>query len=125
MKKRAIIQRILALILTLSLSFSVMSVTAAAAHIEIPGENNGGECETQSVSGVLVFIAGILAGYVIDGVFVYATGYSAAELTSMAISRILGHAENSTTSRIHVDEDGNIIGGSTSGKFSYDYGMAY
>ncbi len=38
---------------------------------------------------VAVFVAGILVGYVIDGIFIYATGHSISELTASAIAKIV------------------------------------
>lgn len=39
-------------------------------------------------AGVTIFIAGILAGYLIDGAIIYATGYSGGQLTANAISSL-------------------------------------
>jgi uncharacterized membrane protein YjgN (DUF898 family) len=41
------------------------------------------------IGAVVVFVSGIIVGYVVDGIFIYATGHSAGELTSTAIKKIV------------------------------------
>lgn len=116
MKKNTMKYRIVSLALSLSLVISIFSATTPTANAQVVYEDQYG---TQAAPvGVIVFVAGILAGYVIDGVFIYKTGYSGGELTSMAIQKIVNHAKNrSGGTTIYVDKDGNLWSGG-SGKFS-------
>lgn len=91
----------------------------------IPQYSQTTDADTQSLtSSVAVFFLGILAGYVIDGVFVYATEYSAAELTSSMIDKIVNFVKGNRCHHVSVDENGNIVGTGISGKFSLDYSFA-
>ncbi len=109
------LSKFLALVLAFTLTWNVLTPVASAHEIERPEQE---EAIAASPGGVLVFVAGILVGYVIDGVLVYATGHSAAELTAIAIQRIIDLASGkSAGSSIHVDENG-IEHGGAGGKFS-------
>lgn len=54
---------------------------------------NSVEPESVTAAGVAIFIAGILAGYLIDGVIIYTTGYSGGQLTSSAIASLVDAAK--------------------------------
>ncbi len=43
----------------------------------------------RSIGAVAVFIGGILAGYLVDGVLIYATGYSGGQLVSNALHSLM------------------------------------
>ena len=115
MKTHTMLHRVLSVILSLSLSIT-FSTTATTAHAKT---FSGDEYAAQSItSGVIIFVAGLLAGYVVDGVFIYATGYSGGELSSMAIERIVKLAKGCNDgTKIYVDKDGFS---GTSGKFSIE-----
>ena len=77
--------------------------------------------ERRSASGVAIFVLGILVGYVVDGVLIYSTGYSAGQLTSQVISKIVRAANRAPQgSKLHFNSNGDLVGGS-SGKYSVLY----
>lgn len=47
------------------------------------------QVEQDRAAGIAIFIGGILVGYLIDGVVLYTTGYTGAELTATAISSLV------------------------------------
>ncbi len=71
-----------------------------------------------AVFSVFIFFLGILVAYVIDGVFVYATGgQSIAQFTAAQIQRIVRYVRNHPLEyQIHVSASGVIHGGG-GGKF--------
>lgn len=60
------------------------TVTVTSSEIYVDGVNS-----TMAVGTVLIFIGGILAGWLLDGAVIYATGYSGAHLASIAISSLM------------------------------------
>lgn len=84
-------------------------------------QEGSSDVEIQVSSGaVAVFVLGILAGYVIDGIFIYTTGYSGGELADALIRKIENFVKYGTFRSAYVDKNGNLTGSSTSGKFSVE-----
>lgn len=126
-------KKLLSVVLCLSLVFSLSVPAFAAESIPIYAKNDSSvelvnmqpDAQTRSISsGVAVFFLGILVGYVIDGVFIYATGHSVGELTSEMIARIVDFVKKGSYSHVTVDENGNIVGSGLSGKFSVELPVA-
>lgn len=119
-------KKLLSVILCLSvvLSLSVPAFAVESTPISIKDDAIV-DAQTRSISsGVAVFFLGILVGYVIDGVFIYATGHSVGELTSEMIARIVDFVKKGSYSHVTVDENGNIVGSGRSGKFSVELPVA-
>ena len=97
-------------------------ITQKSIERMIAQQEGNSDVEIQvSPGAVAVFVLGILAGYVIDGIFIYTTGYSGGELADALIRKIENFVKYGTFTRVHVDANGNITGSSTSGKFSVDF----
>lgn len=60
-----------------------------------------------------VFVAGILAGYIIDGYIMFASGQPAASWISNGMHAALNYynKQSGSVSTIHVSKDGGIYGG--------------
>lgn len=59
---------------------------------------------TQSLMGVAIFVSGYLAGCVMDGVLIYSTGYSGAELSANTIEWILNWIDDNVgVDEVYVD----------------------
>lgn len=85
-------------ILIITLCFSLMPVnytTVFASEIPLFSEeiysddNSITKTEHGFISVVILFVGGIVVGYIVDGIIKYNTGYSAADLTAMQISKIM------------------------------------
>lgn len=66
-------------------------------------------------SSVVVFIAGILAGYVVDGVLIYTTGYSGGELCAAGLNALTQlTAQNSQITQAYFNSiNSNYVDGYT------------
>ena len=101
----------------LSLFMVLYSFQKIEAKTEI--EQNNVVLETQnidlefvkpaSVSGVLIFLGGILVGYLIDGVIVYTTGHSAAEWTAQGIGAIMNWGTIPGVKSVYFSDRGNLF----------------
>ena len=120
-------KKLLSVVLCLSLVFSLSVPAFAAESIPIYAKNDSSvelvnmqpDAQTRSISsGVAVFFLGILVGYVIDGVFFFATGHSVGELTSELIEKIVNYVKKGNYTFVVVDENGNVVG--RVGKFSVE-----
>ena len=61
-----------------------------------------------------VFVAGVLVGYIIDGVIIYASGHSVGEWTAIALDYYFSNQylfDSGELSSIHISSDGTIHGG--------------
>ncbi len=85
-------------ILIITLCFSLMpvkSTTVFASEIPLSSEETYSDdtsitkTERGFISGVILFVGGIVVGYIVDGIIKYNTGYSAADLTAMQIAKIM------------------------------------
>ena len=85
-------------ILIITLCFSLMpvkSTTVFASEIPLSSEetysddNSITKIERGFISGVILFVGGIVVGYIVDGIIKYNTGHSAADLTAMQIGKIM------------------------------------
>lgn len=110
----------LCIIIVLALAFSSLTCIASANDIAAPTFSEvtiEQSASPRSVGAVVVLLAGVIIGYVIDGVIVYATGHSAAELTAQWIRGILAAVKNNPkATSVHVSSSGAIHTGA-SGKF--------
>jgi hypothetical protein len=61
-----------------------------------------------TIAPVVVFIGGIVAGYIIDGVLIVATGYSGGELTAAAIKKILNYSKKHPWVRALIYSNGHV-----------------
>ena len=52
------------------------------------------QIEPQSISGATLFLTGIVVGYLIDGVVIWATGHSAADWTAIGLQNLSNYASN-------------------------------
>ena len=119
MKKRI---KLTAVVLSCLMIFSLISTSVFAANTTLEFvEGTSIDFNTDSqilidsklVGPVLVFFAGVLVGYIIDGVIVYVSGRSAAEWVSLALGY---YKKNKGVKTIHVSKSGQVHGGS-GGKF--------
>lgn len=53
--------------------------------------SNNEVIRTESVGAVLVFVGGVLVGYIVDGVLIYASGQSGGEWVAQALSYYFAH----------------------------------
>ncbi len=113
-------KKLLSVILCLSvvLSLSVPAFAVESTPISIKDDAIVDAQTTSIPGGVAVFFLGILVGYVIDGVFIYATGHSVGELTSELIEKIVNYVKKGNYTFVVVDENGNVVG--RVGKFSVE-----
>ena len=123
-------KKTISILLALVFAFSVVSTAVAERNIRFECRSNDGieqleimrEIEkiesTMGIgSDVAVFFAGILVGYVIDGIFTYVTGgQSIAQFTSAQISRVVSYVRSHFVTKVHVSSSGYIHGGG-GGKF--------
>ena len=115
--------KIFAVILSVILLTTTMNFGSVNAYAETYNNSLSWEerVERRSASGVAIFVLGILVGYVVDGVLIYSTGYSAGQLTSQVISKIVRAANRAPQgSKLHFNSNGDLVGGS-SGKYSVLY----
>ncbi|MBQ6734942.1 MAG: hypothetical protein IJR00_08550 [Lachnospiraceae bacterium] len=137
MKAWVLFRSIMCVLLSVSILTSTVAVAHASEPLPIEAErdveplspidhgNRPPDAEIQSVGGVLLFIAGILVGYIIDGVIIYFSGHSAAELAAELIARIIAFFKklNKTgVTRIYVSSDGTITSG---GSNTCSFGAVY
>lgn len=67
-------------------------------------------------AGVAVFVAGILIGFVVDGVIIYTTGHSAGELTASAIDKIVKFVKNNPQyTYVTYNPGTGVVGGGMGG----------
>ncbi|MEG1009700.1 MAG: hypothetical protein RSF67_07830 [Clostridia bacterium] len=81
----------------MNLSVSYATISGSNLPVVVQQEKNvqNEQVETQGLSiGIAVFVAGIIVGYVVDEVFIYATGHSVGELTAAAIRKIVNFANS-------------------------------
>ena len=64
------------------------------------------------VSEVVIFLAGVVVGYIIDGTIIYATGHSAGEWVAIALKY---YNDNPNVSSIHISSSGRVHGGGSTG----------
>lgn len=66
--------------------------------------------EERAVGTVTVFIAGILAGFLVDGVLIYTTGYTGGELSAAGISALVNiwRNHNATTAYFSSKNSTNV-----------------
>lgn len=90
-------KKIISFILVFALSMILIPTNSSKINAEKANEEQTVTVELETQNGRIivdrdndatVFIGGILIGYVIDGVIIYITGHSAAELTAETIRRI-------------------------------------
>lgn len=64
------------------------------------------------VAKVLVYLKDVLIGFVIDGIFIYATGHSAGELTAAQIDKVVKFVKNNPGyTSVHISSNGGVFGG--------------
>lgn len=67
-----------------------------------------------AVTGVAIFVGGVIFGYVADGVIKYTTGHSAADWVAMGLSgmeaKIKKYVGTAKTGKIHVSSNGQLSG---------------
>lgn len=82
--------------------------------VSTSGEVNSNDLVQPNASAVGIFVAGVLVGYVVDGVIQYATGYSAAYWISLGLSNMETKIKNYVKSykpvQLHVSRDGTLKG---------------
>lgn len=116
MAKKSRLVTTICLILVLSI-FST-TTAMAASNIDPVYTKNGSNFNEPGIvrpqsAGVAVFVAGIIVGYVIDGIFIYATGHSVGELTAAQIDKIVKFVKkNPQYTTVHMSSSGDIFGGS-------------
>lgn len=62
---------------------------------------------------IIIFVVGIVAGYIVDGILIYATGSSGGEWVAKVLAF---HRANPSYTTIHVSASGKVHGG-TGGSF--------
>ena len=92
-----------------------ISVPSYAYNSNVVSENiqfENSYVDSSRVAPVVVFVGGILVGYIIDGVLIYATGYDGGELAASLIDKIMKfHIKYPQYTSIHVSSSGKIHGG--------------
>ncbi|EAF9011745.1 hypothetical protein AX805_12935 [Listeria monocytogenes] len=65
------------------------------------------------IGGIAIFVGGILAGYIVDGVIIYATGQPSAEWIARGMRAAQNYLSKNPKhkSTVHVTKDGTIMGG--------------
>lgn len=65
------------------------------------------------IGGIAIFVVGILAGYIVDGVIIYATGQPSAEWIARGMRATQNYLSKNPKhkSTVHVTKDGAIMGG--------------
>ena len=116
MAKKSRLVTTICLILVLSI-FSTTTAMAASNIDPVYTKNGSNFNEPEIVrpqsAGVAVFVAGIIVGYVIDGIFIYASGHSVGELTAAQIDKIVKFVKkNPQCTTVHMSSSGDIFGGS-------------
>lgn len=78
------------------------------------GEVSTNDLVQPNAGAVTIFVAGIVVGYVVDGVIQYATGYSAAYWVSLGLSnmetKIKNYVKSNNPVQLHVSKDGTLRG---------------
>ena len=72
-------------------------------------DNSITKTERGFISGVILFVGGIVVGYIVDGIIKYNTGYSAADLTVMQISKIM-HIVRGDPDCSSININGSTVG---------------
>lgn len=111
-------------VICLLLAFSIFSTTTAMAasttdpvYMNDINVFNEDELVIAPQSGavaakVLVFLRDLLIGYVIEGVFTYATGHSPGELTAAQIDKVVKFVKNNPGyTSVHISSNGGVFGG--------------
>ena len=76
----------LSLVVVVTLCTSLIPITPNVVYAANTNNQESDMIEDRSMSaGVAIFVAGVLVGYVVDGVVIYTTGHSAGEWTAKAI----------------------------------------
>lgn len=65
------------------------------------------------IGGIAIFVGGILVGYIVDGVIIYATGQPSAEWIARGMRAAQNYLSKNPKhkSTVHVTKDGAIMGG--------------
>ncbi len=95
-------------------SKQVLSQTLLSDSAALLGIPDFEKIEPRSIIGTIaVFVGGILAGYIIDGVIVYATDQPSAEWVARGMRAALNYLKQNPKhkSTVHVTKDGAIMGG--------------
>ena len=72
-------------------------------------DNSITKTEHGFISVVILFVGGIVVGYIVDGIIKYNTGYSAADLTAMQISKIM-HIGRGDPDCSSININGSTVG---------------
>lgn len=72
-------------------------------------DNSITKTERGFISGVILFVGGIVVEYIVDGIIKYNTGYSAADLTAMQISKIM-HIVRGNPDCSSININGSTVG---------------
>lgn len=113
-KKIVVVLMIIAL---LSLSVQT-SVSAAQTTRYNPNYTEQNETAPEAVAAapVVVFIAGIAIGYLVDGVIIYYTGHSAAELTAKGIKKVKAYVKkHPIVKKVYYNKKTGKVGSGTGG----------
>lgn len=115
--------RLLVLITIVSmLALSVLNTTSSAQTVGFSDDfqslHNQRVASTKAIpaGAVLIFVAGIVVGYFIDGVIVYNTGHSAAELTAKGIKKIKAYIKkHPNVKKVYYNKKTGKVGSGTGG----------
>lgn len=113
-KKIVVVLMIIAL---LSLSVQT-SVSAAQTTSYNPNYTEQNETAPEAVAAapVVVFIAGIAIGYLVDGVIIYYTGHRAAELTAKGIKKVKAYVKkHPKVKKVYYNKKTGKVGSGTGG----------
>lgn len=72
-------------------------------------DNSITKTERGFISGVILFVGEIVVEYIVDGIIKYNTGYSAADLTAMQISKIM-HIGRGDPDCSSININGSTVG---------------
>ena len=105
---------ILTLVLLLNIFMPISALASTDVYYLTSEFKNNGEHISPNRAGteVLIFVAGILVGWIADGVIIYNTGHSGGEWVSIALEFWLNNPQYSS---IHISSSGRVHGGSSGG----------
>lgn len=109
-KNLAIILSVLCLFYSLPIATQASTISFVPIRTEY-----GSEIAPQGIgTGVAIFVAGILVGYIVDGVIIYETGQSAGEWVSAVLEYYNANKaafDSGQMTTIHVSSSGRVHGG--------------
>ncbi len=121
MKKRLMVCVILILTLLVLSTAGAFASSNEALNVNYLEKQNNNIQPNGVVASVTIFVGGILAGYIVDGVLIYATGQSGGEWVAKVLGYHKLHPEYTWINYVNGLCTGGGFGGGGGGAWNIEY----